>query len=372
MKNILEKGLLGKTEVEDKFDDMKDNKDEDKDVTSDEFGLDEENLVVSNEEEKMVSKAEALRKARKERLTGKKATTLKDEFGLKDKEKTYKPESPAPQITKMKESEIPSMLKLAELALDLNDAEDTWSVVNKNTNEVHYTIHSTEKTKEKFASNEFAETVIADMKKMGIEAALTKYAAKKVEIKADEVVAPVVEKKEEKVEEKVEEKQEVAKEASESPQDYQRKFLRAFRLALSAQQKNLIDNPLKAAWFSVLSELDIENPTHVIEATFNVGALDQFEVALQKTEEFLKLSDEAFVETASTIGDLAIQDKSQEVSEQETVVPVSKASVMMERAKKASLVLETSSASDPTNRTEQLQFALPKPKLHGVNKYFSN
>ncbi len=150
--------------------------------------------------------------------------------------------------------------------------------------------------------------------------------------------------------------------ATASLADVQRRFVRAFRLALSAQQKNLTDNPLKAAWFESLAGLDIPNPEKVIEATFSRAAAEHFEVALAKTAEFLNLSNEAFVEMESQIGDLHTQPP-KDATDVEEDESHKRSAKLRARAHSASLPLSTASSADPTDYAERISNALPKPKL---------
>ena len=131
-KKILEKSLLGKTEEEEDFEDFKEDEKEDgeDEFTPEEFGINPEELIVSREETMTAKKRRQKRKARLYKHA-KKAKTLSEEFEEdKAKKKTFKPNAPAPSITKVKKDELPVMFKLAELALELNDAKDKWTVLH--------------------------------------------------------------------------------------------------------------------------------------------------------------------------------------------------------------------------------------------------
>jgi hypothetical protein len=159
-------------------------------------------------------------------------------------------------------------------------------------------------------------------------------------------------------------------EATASLADVQRRFVRAFRLALSAQQKNLTNNPLKAAWFETLQGLDIPKPEKVIEATFARAAAEHFEVALAKTAEFLGMSDEAFVEMEAQIGEFSTQPPktASEVAEDEQH---KRSANLRARAHSSSLPFSTASDSDPSDIASRIENALPKPRLHGVGQLAS-
>lgn len=298
------------------------------------------------------------RQKRKARLYkhAKKARTLSEEFEEdKAKKKTFKPSAPAPSITKVKSDETPTMFKLAELALELNDAKNKWTVLHTATDGSEKPIYEINKKNQKaFATEAFGNKIFATMKKKGIGVALKAYGAeefKSVEKKKE--VMPI---------EDEEEKKTIG--------DYKRQFNRAFRLAISAMDKNLVQNPLKGAFYEMLTEVGLDEKTamNVIEAAFVNGAVDHIETALAQTDKYLEMSDEALVETEATIGDL--RTKAPEFDESEEIAPVfsNKAETMRKRAAKASVPLSTESAADPTDRVSSLFDALPKPKLSGISR----
>lgn len=417
MKQVIETTLLGEPGMDDKLKKLKEKQKENQ-QTSDEFGLDKDNLIVSKEEGNMATAASELRQARKQRL----ANDLKhrpekyspEELKFEDAEpenKKYKQDVPAPQITKVKKDETPELFRIA---LDLSDDESKWSVVDKQTEQVLFEISKTEANAEGFNTEAFARTIISDMKTMGVKQAMQKHGAvpllpmldkdgpkdagpkgpggplpeKKLDgpkdldkkpglgLKPDKDKIPDLKiikkdlpmKDELKKEESSEQPTDLIspQQAKQAEQDIRRRFLRAFRLALSAQQKNLIDNPLKAAWFKTLSSMGIENPQLVIESTFTSAALDQFEVALQKADEYLNMNDESFIETESTIGEFKTS-----VPAVEPTVPATRQSAlaMQERAKRASMVVSTASDSDGTDKASAIAQALPMPKLAGISRF---
>jgi hypothetical protein len=154
-----------------------------------------------------------------------------------------------------------------------------------------------------------------------------------------------------------------------SLEDVTRRFMRAFRLALSAQQKNLVESPLKAAWYETLKGMDVDNPEAIIEATFNRAAAEHFEIALAKTAEYLKMGDEAFVQVESEIGELDILTP-RTASEQDEEEIISRSAKLRARALRNSLPLSTSTNVNPEeDKVQRLASALPKPKLIGAGKY---
>lgn len=475
--NTIQKDKGGPTDFEKKFEEVKEEDEDDGGLSSSEFGLgkDDDSLIVSKEGHKMSDK-EKLRKARKERLKAKELT-----FELKDMpNKKYKQQVPSPTITKLKDEPEDwgqYRLKASDMALDLNASGDEWAVVNKHTDQIFYKIKPTAETKDAFPTREFAEAVINDVREMGLEAAMEKYGALpmeflkkkkekpedgkpglKVKPKEEKKMPPFIKKKkeepeldeeacvrattkeaqvdeggeppaeesavevapaeeateelaaeetaaeepateesvesapaeatteevateetaeestaEEAVETATEETAEEAAtdettEATASLADVQRRFVRAFRLALSAQQKNLTENPLKAAWYETLKGLDVPNPEKVIEATFARAASEHFEVALMKTAEFLDMSDEAFVEMEAQIGELNTQPP-KTASEVEADEQHKRAAALRARAQHASLPLSTASDAETADYASKIEGALPKPKLHGVSKF---
>jgi hypothetical protein len=136
---------------------------------------------------------------------------------------------------------------------------------------------------------------------------------------------------------------------------------------LSAQQKNLIDNPLKAAWYEVLGGMGIPDATNMIEATFARAAAEQFEVALNKTAEYLELSDEAFVDVEAQVGEFNTMPPQTE-DEHYTEERQARSAALRARASRGSLPF--SSATDSTvDDADRIFNAAPKPKLAGISKY---
>lgn len=424
MKQVIEKTVLGEPGMDDKLKMLKEKEKDRNKLTAPEFGLDDtDKSIVSKEERNMATEASALRQARKERLEAGDLKYHSDKYnpeGLKFEDvehenKKYKQQVPAPEITKVKKDETPELFRIA---LDLSDDESKWSVVDKTTEQALYEIKKTETNAENFSTEAFARAVIADMKALGIAAAMAKHGALPLDLGKPDAGKPPMGsgKPEDKpgLKEDIKDKTkdlgdamkpkgpglgpkgpdkgdkgplELIKKTLPLPKgddlkkedalplslastekDIQRRFLRAFRVALSAQQKNLIDNPLKAAWYRALTAMNIDEPTRLIEATFSQAALDQFEVALKKAEEYLALSDEAFVETESTVGEFKTVAPEAEGNAPESAVKQS-AAAMRERAKKASMVVSTASEADAADRASMIAQALPIPKLAGISRF---
>jgi hypothetical protein len=458
--NVLQKDVGEKTDFEEKFDELKD--EEEEDLSSSDFGLGkEERLVRSNKEEQMSTK-EQLRAARKDRVAKELTFEMKEMPNKK-----YKQQVPAPTITKLKDEPEDwgqYRLKAVDMAMDLNAAGTEWAVVNKHTDQVFYKIQPTAETKEVFASREFAEAVINDVREMGLEAAMEKYSALPFELKKEEEIeekpsldkgkpdllkkklmdkdkkkpfppkkgppmgkeGPPVEKKGPPIKEleeeacakptataaegdevtepeateateatepeaetpefteempteateeaAVEETPAVEEPATDTPameasfkDNFVRRFVRAFRLALSAQAKNLADNPLKAAWYETLNTLGVDEPEKIIEATFERSAAEHFEVTLAKAAEYLEMNDESFIDLEAQIGELNTATPIT-ASEAAEAAKHERAASLRARAHRSSLPLSSASDTDPGDATARLQQALPKPKLHGISK----
>lgn len=153
-----------------------------------------------------------------------------------------------------------------------------------------------------------------------------------------------------------------------SQEDFKRQFVRAFRLALSAQQKNLADNPLKAAWYETLNGLGVSDheAKDIIETTFARSSAEHFECTLIKTAEYLGLSTEAFVEMESQIGTLNTLSPitaTEQKDEEQSV----RAATLRARALRASLPLTTASVDEDIS--SQIGNALPRPKLFGISQF---
>jgi hypothetical protein len=347
-------------------------------MSPEDFGLDKKNLIVSTED-RMINEADKLRLARKERISN-----LEESMNL-PKEKDYKQNVVPPSVDKKpKEDTIPDMFKL--LALELSDDGNQWSLFNKKTNEVYYTIDaSTSEDKETFKTKKFAEGIVHDIKDLGLDKAMDKYKGKpmgkpdeKHEEKHEEkpgdhgdkkvlLKMPKKEDVKDKIEDKIEDKKDLFDHKG-ALSDVKRRFIRAFRLALTAQKKNLIDNPLKAAWFDSLKSLDIGDPTHLIEAVFSKASDDQFEVALQKTEELLGMTDEAFVEAESMIGQL---DTSFPKEAPVTASTKTQAEELRRRATAGSLPVNTQTTENE-NKFSYLSDILPRPRMPNLPALFKS
>jgi hypothetical protein len=170
------------------------------------------------------------------------------------------------------------------------------------------------------------------------------------------------------------EEPEVEEAAIEEPEgitasDYHRRFLRAFRLALTAQHKNLIENPLKAAMYKALAELNVDNPAAWVESIYAQAADDHFEVALSKTDEYLELSDEALIETESVVGDMGVNEPIEEDDDVDALRPVGRKAEELKRRARASSMPFSSATTHQTDRFSEINSALPAPKLAGIGRF---
>ena len=322
-------------------------------------------------------------------------------------------------------------LKASNMAMDLSASGDSWVVVDKFTDDAFYKIsQESNEDAEGFDTEEFAKTVIKDVFELGMEAAMEKYSADPLFSDDEPAAAPdkpkLFEKKPEKPgldvadkkpglnirdkkpglsDDKLMEdkpgmrkqrhglpdalkKKKMDMDVSDKPskvdldddvildasfdkdafmRDYSRRFARAFRLALSAQQKNLEDNPLKGAWLKMLGDLEMDNPVRVIEAVFAQASAPHFEAAMKKAEEYLDMADESFVDLESQIGEMDVSEPSEEEFEED--VRSAHAAKLRARASSASLPISTSVASSlDTVERSRIDTALPKPKLSGISR----
>lgn len=355
-KKIMEKTLLDETETEEKFDKFKDKEDDDdiEEFDSDEFGVDTDSLIVSTEEESMSVKG--LREAREKRLAktaamDKEVETISEEFDEeKAKKKTFKPSAPAPQITKVKKSEIPDMfVKMSQLALELNDDNTKWTVMKTDESGEDtplYEIDKTNENAENFATEDFAKDVFQAMKEKGVKAALEMHGAKVVT---------------------AEEKGSVELKEEPKSDDYKRRFNRAFRLAMTAMTKNLVNNPLKGAIYENFTKLglDEQDVYNAIESAFETANEDHLETALSETEKYMEMGDESFIETEAAIGSLETY-KHEVTSSRKELDDYSEE--LKTRAIRGSLPISTRTAADATDKYASLKDALPTPKLSGIRK----
>jgi len=330
-KQILEQVIMGETPKD--LEEYKEEKeDTEKEKTSDDFGL----------EETAMSNLRAKRKARLAKAKVRKARTLRDEF--KEKSKTYKPFSPPVEITKMKKDIVPSMFKLADLSFKYQKNPPSWQVLDGQDKPVYVIYNTAGMDPKKFASKNFAVGLIKRMKQDGVHPVLAELDAKRIgdTDKTDDTVY------------------------KQALTDMKRRFLRAFRLALTAMNKNLVKpNPLKAALFQTLDDLGIDEPQKIVEYAFSKAHNAHFETAIAQAEKYMEMSDEAFVEAENMI-DAA-----------ETPVPTTapevksgiEAEAMRKRASANSLVLSTQTdKSVDDSLAARLRSALPVPKLWSVKQ----
>jgi len=330
-KEFIEQMAMGENPKD--LDDLKEEKKEsESDKTSDDFGI--------NVEEKKMGNLRAKRKARLDKT----AKTVGDEFNeSKSTSKSYKPFVPKVDIVKVKKSEVPKMFKLAEISLKFKKNPLSWQVLNGKDEPV-YSIPKGDMDLKKFASKDFAKTIITEMKDAGIDETLRKYDAKSVTSTPDSTVY------------------------KQAFSDIKRRFIRSINLALTAMNKNLVKpNPLKGAFFQVLSDLEIDNPHKVIEYAFSEAHTAHFDTAIAQAEKYMEMSDEAFVETEELINgtETAVPD----VKEIKKEAGVRRSAELRQRAVDGSLVLSTQTESKSDGElVDRLRSVLPVPKLWSLKK----
>jgi ribosomal protein S8E len=118
--------------------------------------------------------------------------------------------------------------------------------------------------------------------------------------------------------------------------------------------------------------MGVEDPDKIIEYAFARGGMQHFEAAIAQAEKFMDMSDEAFVEAESLIGETEVNMPAvEDVPEEEIRATARKTrgEEMKRRAASKSLVLSTQSEEDLAgDRSEMLQKVMPKPKLFGLNR----
>jgi len=95
-----------------------------------------------------------------------------------------------------------------------------------------------------------------------------------------------------------------------------KRFTRAAEMANSAMAKNLVDNPLKAHFFDVLSSNGVANPYTIVESIFEEGGQETLQTLVSKAVEWMNLSEDALSELESQIGMLEKKDMSAAVLEE--------------------------------------------------------
>jgi len=354
-KEILEEILGGGTEKEDgeeDFSELLEDGDEEAEEESDEeeFGVDEEGLEATQDK-----RSATLRDKRKSRMAKKvvkiaeekKDKSLAEQWQLdkstKNSPKVYDT-SPA-KTTLPKGDDIPPFFKASDLTLVCDTERKEWSVLDGEKHVLH-TIKQGSVADAEFLCEAFGTKFILDAQDMGLDKAIEKYNQPAV-VEAPvavtvEAPAPVVTEDEKKV----------------IASNLQRRFVRAFKLATATMNKNLIYSPLKAALFDIMSNLNVDSPEKIIEAAFHQAANENLDVALQKTEEYLSMSDEAFVETESMIGGVdAAPVASLEVSTDD----MDRREAMKTRASQNSLPFVSS--DEEKSIDEKLYDAMPKSRL---------
>jgi len=346
IKKVIEKGV-DDSGMEEELDEAQE--EESEDFTAEEFGINPDNLVVSKEDPMSVKSK--LRAARKARLYKKSESMtpfkdLGDSFSYdKAKSKKYKSTIPSAPNTKVKADPAPDMFKIANIELELGRDKRNWIVLQKKAGkEIPFCIVPVKNPIQ--ATRSFGINLLRQMKARGVVNTLKKYNAKRI----------VVKKKAHK---------------TASGKDHHRRFVRAFKLALTAMNKNLVSNPLKASMLEVLDNFGIEASDAItaIEGTFHKASMDHFDVALNETAKYLAKSDEAFVEIEAAIGEMntdvpKVASSGSKLSQ--------KAQDLRRQASHNSLNISTASDYTPNEAeslAQRIQRALPKPRLSHVGQY---
>lgn len=353
---------------------------------------------------KLMARRAAMKRAKGEEY-------LRDQWMLKKmKDKSFKPMEQKPTMGKPVNDKTPDLFAVANLTMEYK--KGSWQVLDAN-ERAFCTIPRGEFSAGEYKSPKFAHLVIKTMNKLGLKAALRKFKARKLSKKAatpkkavfgrelsdgnvavfedDGSVAtrldadniyPINSDRSVRYEHpggivlspSDAKKLNIPIEASASvaskhdAADYGRRFRRALKLALTAMNKNLVgDNPLKGALFELMGEMGIDDPAPIIESAFAQAADEHFETALQHTQRYMDMSDEAFVEAESMILDssVAVPSAHKQTSDE--------ARQLRQRAAQSSMPFSTTSESEPeVDEWARIQAAAPRPKLAQLNVFQSN
>lgn len=352
IEQVLEGGEGEETLYEDFIEDQEGEEDEDE-ISSDEMGL--EDLLTATKEETM-----SLRDQRKARLrqaaeSPADTETISDQWDFeKDRKKRSGPIQPEVPKGNVPKHEMPEIFKVSDLSLEQTPDKQAWVLLDKNEKPICALRKGSIPEKE-FTSSAFAKKVILDMHKNGIKATLKKYKAVKYVKKAASADPAVAEK--------------AAKEKVVANNDFKRRFIRAFRLALTAMNKNLVEEiPLKAAFFDILSDLEVPQANEIIETAFKKGAIKHFEAAIAQAEKYLGMSDASLIEYEARINDTKVADLS--INEPQRVTASDHAMELRRRASENSLPFSSSTDEDLTDKVAALERIVPKPKLYNSATMF--
>lgn len=318
--------------TEEAFEELKeDQKSEDADVSSEEFGVDPNALIVGKKEDSP-------------------SANLTEEFSEDEALKnTYKQVNPPVQITKVKEDEVPDMLKLSSVVMEITDSKDKWLIKDAANEEVPlYEIASD--NSDNFATEDFAVSFVSFAKENGLNEALKKFNATKIEAKKDMDRSKLLKMN-------IPDQDDMFKVKKEAENNYKRKHAEAQKLVWAAMNKNLIDNPLKATLLDNLLEIgvDASKATDVIESAFASAAEQFFTNTASKTDEYLSLTPEAFMETYRIISSMNINKPNVKSYVND------KAEELRERAIKGSVIINSQTHDPDFDRQSLVTKALPKP-----------
>jgi len=383
IKDVLEKSLLDEDDQDDELEDYKDKQNdlEEEDISVDEFGLEPESLILSNEEETMTA---SLRNARKARLAkvaeygDGNSKTLSEEFNYEtDKKKRSGPKAPAPQITKVKKDEIPKMLKVSDLSFSLNADKTAWDVLDKDDQPIFTIDKPDELPEDEFASRDYVASLVKGMKHAGIKKTLVAYKARVAECGAvDKDDMKKMKKKDKKEDDKV-----GAKANTASLIDIKLKYARALKLAMTAMNKNLVNrgvHPIKASMYEMLVKVGGLQPdvaSGVIEAGFRSNADEFIDLVIDQADKYMDMDDTAFVEYEAAIGETETQIPEASDDMDDTAFMSQRAASIRKRAAQGSVPITThtdapAQVEDKVSRlSAALQFNGASPKLAGIQKH---
>lgn len=284
--------------------------------------------------------------------------TLRDEFqidkGLEEWKK-LKQIPPTPYTTKeqletRKEREK-KPLWLQNLTAEFRDKENAWILAYEG-KPLFRVVYSKDlaSSPEVFAERSFGKMLLKDFIQKGEDIFIDKYHA--------EILG----------EEEKEDKEKKKKPEVEQIEGFETKFLRAFELAKKIMDKNLIEHPLKSAFYEELRKLGVSRPVGIIENAFKVGSEKFFNTLLALTKKYMDMDAKTFAEVEAFVNEAKTQifaeneDEEKKKKEQEEKEGMSwmdryTAEELRRRAVSGSIPIVSESGSiDP------LKEAIPKPQ----------
>jgi hypothetical protein len=275
-----------------------------------------------------------------------KPRTLSDFYKVKEDIEKMKKLPQIPETPYVTEEQLRSRFErekekyplwLKKLAADYDADRNVWYILHdgKPLYEVSYS-KSLAPTVDDFASRTFGKLLLKDFIQLGDEEFIRKYGANP---------CPGEGEKEEKKEEPKEEKKE----------GFELRFMQGLGLVKQMLDKNLIDNPLKAALFEEMTRRGVQDPVSIIETAFRQAAGRFFDTVVALARKYADLDSKTFAEIEAFVKEARVQEihGEEDMSFTEKVA----AQELRRRAAEGSIPLLSDSVPyDP------LREAIPKPQ----------